>query len=77
MSETNEPKRIYIGSFDSGVHHLTIPAAAIRPAEAVFNRERQARELEIAKAKLQATRGARARAKLKQATRLCFKWGKR
>jgi hypothetical protein len=71
------PKRIFLGSFDPSAHVITIPPQALRPAEAVFNRERQARELEIAKAKLQATRGARARAKLKQATRLCFKWGKR
>jgi hypothetical protein len=74
---TDEPRRILIGSFDANTTHLTIPAPVLARANDQFDAERRARELAASKAKLQVMQAAKARRRLKQATRLGFKWGER
>jgi len=73
----DEPKRIFVGSFESGVTHLVVPAAATRPAEAVFNAERQRHQMLANKAKLATLQSAKAQDKLKRAMQSVFGHGKR
>jgi hypothetical protein len=74
MSETDEgPKLIYLGSFDSGLHHLTLPAAPIRRIEARLDAEREKREREVERARLAVLQAAQARSKLRRALSACFR----
>lgn len=72
-----EPRRIFLGSFEAGLHHLIIPAPVIAKANATFDAERARREREAAQLKAQALRDARARAKLARALRAILRRGRR
>lgn len=63
----DEPKRIFLGSFEAGLHHLIIPAPVIARANATFDAERLRREKEAAQLKAQALRNARNRGKFRRA----------
>jgi hypothetical protein len=69
----DEPRKmVYLGTFDSGLHHLTLPAAPIRRIEARLDAEREKREREVERARLAVLQTARARSRLKRALRACF-----
>jgi hypothetical protein len=77
---TDEPERklVYVGSFESGLHHLIVPAAVIAPIAATFDAERRARELAAEKARLAPVQAAKSRAKLRRAlAAVCFQRGRR
>jgi hypothetical protein len=65
-------KMIFLGNFEEGVHHLTIPAGITRPVVARLDAEHAQREREASRAKLSVMQAARGRAKLKRALTLCF-----
>jgi hypothetical protein len=69
------PRRVYLGSYEGGVHHLTIPREVLASAEAKLDQMRaeEARALaakanDIERAK--ATRRARAMRRLTRALKL-------
>jgi hypothetical protein len=47
------PRLTYLGTYESGVHHLTSPRAVLAPVEQKIDAERARREAEAVKAKLQ------------------------
>jgi hypothetical protein len=69
-------EKIFIGSFESGVHHLTIPAPVIRKAEAALDADRQKRETEAQRAKLATLQAAKARGKLRRVMRMFLRRGR-
>jgi hypothetical protein len=78
MNDEPERKRIFLGVIDdTSANVIVVPAAALRPAEAVFNAEREARLAAATKARLAVTQRASARAKLKRAIAACFGRGRR
>jgi hypothetical protein len=43
MGDEGEPRRIFLGSFEAGLHHLIIPAPVTARANATFDAERARR----------------------------------
>lgn len=72
----DQPRRIFLGSFEAGLHHLIIPAPVIARANATFDAERARREKEAAQLKAQALQAAKSRSRLKRALTACFKFGR-
>jgi dephospho-CoA kinase len=66
-------KMTYVGSFDSSIHHLTIPNAVIKPIVARLDAEQKRREREVERARLRVMQDARARAKLSRALHAVFR----
>jgi hypothetical protein len=69
----DERKLVYLGNFEAGLHHLIIPAPAIRKVEAVFDAERRQREMEAERARLAIVQAAKSRSKLKRAMHAVFR----
>jgi hypothetical protein len=68
MTETG-PRRIVIGSYESGAHLVVIPRQVLTRANQVFDAERARREAEAVSAnasRVKAMRGARAMRRLKK-----------
>jgi hypothetical protein len=76
MTETG-PRRIVIGSYESGAHLVVIPKGALRPAEQILDREREKREKLASEAKTRALQQAKNRGRLKRALAACFHRGGR
>jgi hypothetical protein len=56
----SEPTKVLIGVFGEGLPtHLYFPPGSLKPAEKILDAERQAREREATRAKLQALQDAR------------------
>ena len=72
MSDT-EPRRVFIGSFDSSVTHLTIPAPLLARANDRLDAEREKRLAAASKAKVEAMRAAKARGRLRRALKAFFR----
>jgi hypothetical protein len=72
VSDTAEPKRVYLGTIDSGPNAIILPHRAVNRADAAFDAERVKREKETALAKLAIMQNVRGRVRLKKALRLIF-----
>jgi hypothetical protein len=77
MGDEGEPRRIFLGSFEAGLHHLIIPAPVTARANATFDAERARREKEAAQQKAQALGDARARGKLARVLKTILRRGRR
>jgi hypothetical protein len=66
-------KMTFIGNFESGIHHLTIPNAVIKPIVARLDAEQKRRERGVERARLRVMQDVRARAKLKRALTAVFR----
>jgi hypothetical protein len=66
-------EKIFIGSFESGVTHLVIPAPVLARANDQFDRERRARETAANRAKLATLQAAKARGKLRRVMRMVLR----
>jgi hypothetical protein len=67
MTHELERKLVYLGSYESGLHHLTIPRAILAPVEQKLDAERQQREREADRAKAKVMQDVRGRHRLKKA----------
>ena len=78
MTDETEARRIYIGTFDSAVTHLTIPAPLLVRANDRLDAERAQRLAVANKARMEAMRAAKARGRLQGALTACFggRWGR-
>jgi hypothetical protein len=76
MNDDN-PRRVYIGSYEGGTAHIIIPAPALARANEVLDAERARREAEAAKAKLQILQSARNRGRLRKLMRAVFRGHRR
>jgi hypothetical protein len=72
----DEPRRIFLGSYEAGTTHVIIPSQAVNRANEAFDRERKRREMEAAKAKLRVLQDARSAGRLKRALASVFRRGR-
>jgi hypothetical protein len=72
MADNEGPRLIYLGSFEGGVHHLTIPRAPLEALEQKLAAERASRELAAEKMKLATMQSARANGRLRKALTAVF-----
>jgi hypothetical protein len=70
---TDEGNRVYLGSYESGTHHIVIPRAALDAAGAKLDAARERRTREEARAKAESLNMARNRGKLRKAMRAVFR----
>lgn len=84
MTDDAPRPRIYLGSYEGGLHHLVVPREVLRRADEAFaaEREREAEKaklaaLQLAKAKLTTLQSAKAHRKLLKLMRAMFGRGRR
>jgi hypothetical protein len=76
MTEDN-PRRVFLGSFEGGVDTVVIPNQVLERANDQLDRERQRREAGACKAKLAVLQSARARGRLRKLMRAVFRGHRR
>jgi hypothetical protein len=75
---SEEPKRIYLGTFDAATNVIVVPKSVLQPAERILDHEREKRERLANQVRMQALSQAKARGKLKRVlTSLGFRRGRR
>jgi hypothetical protein len=70
---TDEPRRIVLGTVESGANIIIVPRQALSRANQAFDAERKRRELEVERAKLRVVQQVSARSKLKRAMHAVFR----